>query len=65
MASRKISISSNPVANNYACSNERIIEFSSPQGGGLIAFTLTEDRLTVDVYRQDKTVTVRVGKLDS
>ncbi len=50
------------VANAHAAANERIVEFSSSRGGGLIAFTEYEDKLVVDIYRCDKTVEVRVGK---
>jgi hypothetical protein len=49
------------VANNYTGPNERIIEFSSKSGGGLIAFRETGDRtLLVSVYRLDPTVQVTV-----
>ena len=60
-----VKITTNPVANHYAGPGERIIEFSSDGGGGLIAFTETDAGLIVDVYRQDPTVTVRVGKPDA
>ena len=50
------------VANAHSAANERIIEFSSKSGGGLIAFTEWDGRLIVDVYRCDATVEVRVGK---
>lgn len=63
MASTKITLNTRQVANVYAGPEERILEFSSPNGGGLIAFRLHQDgRLLVDVYRQDATVEVRVGK---
>ena len=61
MASRDIRVNTNPVANHYANSTERIIEFSSPNGGGLIAFRLTEVGMFVDIYRYDATITVRDG----
>ena len=48
------------VANHYAGPNERIIEFSHSNGGGLISFVETDDnRLIVEVYRIDDTVEVR------
>ena len=52
----------NCVASKYAGPTERIIEFSSKSGGGLIAFREHDGKLTVDVYHQDATVEVRVGK---
>lgn len=61
MASRTVSVNTNPVANGYAGPNGRIIEFSSPNGGGLIAFREMDDgTLRVEVYRIDETVTVSV-----
>lgn len=49
----------NCVAQQYAGPNERIIEFSSTQGGGLIAFRECPDgRLLVSVYNIDDTVNV-------
>lgn len=63
MASRKIKINTSPVANNYAGTEEKIIEFSSPAGGGLISFRLRDDgKLGIDVYNYDPTVLVNVGK---
>lgn len=63
MASRNIKINTNPVSNGYAGTDERIIEFSSPNGGGLISFRLSSaGRLSVDVYRTDETVDVRAPK---
>ena len=47
------------VANNYAGPNERIIEFSHNNGGGLISLSPTDDgRLLVAVYNCDATVDV-------
>ncbi len=47
------------VANQYTGANERIIEFSSQFGGGLISFYEQDDgTLSVCVYRCDKTVEV-------
>jgi hypothetical protein len=58
----KPKVNTNPVANNYSAPNERIIEYSSKSGGGLIALRETDDgRLTVDLYRHDDTVDIRVG----
>lgn len=61
----KPKVTTNPVANNYAGPNERIVEYSTRSGlGGLIAFRETDDGLTVDLYRHDEKVAVRVGKPD-
>lgn len=64
MARSKIKVDTSPVADAYAHRpDEKIIEFSSPNGGGLIAFRVTDDgRLRVDVYRADPSVDVVVGK---
>jgi len=45
-------------ADNYAGPDERIIEFSSSAGGGLIAFLVNEDELMVHVYHEDPSVRV-------
>jgi len=63
MPSRKITINTNPVANGYTGRDEKIIEFSSPGGGGLISFRLNDkNELDVSVYRTDDTVTVALAK---
>ena len=68
MARSGISINKNPVADQYSASNEKIIEFSSPNGGGLIAFRLLDGKhagyhvFRVDIYRTDPTVEVSLGK---
>lgn len=50
------------VADHYHGPGERIVEFSSPNGGGLISFFMREDGvLSVDLYRLDPTVVVRVS----
>lgn len=58
----EIMVNTNCVADTYATLNERIIEFSSPGGGGLISFRLETRamavRLVVEVYRHDPTVVV-------
>jgi len=46
------------VAQKYAAPNERIIEFSSEFGGGLISFRDVDGRLVVSIYRHDSTVIV-------
>lgn len=47
-------------ANQHAGPNERIIEFSSANGGGLISFRdMPDGGLVVDVYRCDASVEVR------
>lgn len=60
---KSIKINTDPVANQYTNPNERIIEFSSPSGGGLISFREQGDGLVVDVYRTDLNVTVLSGKV--
>lgn len=63
MGSRQVRITLDNVANRQASTNERIVEFSSPHGGGLISFFLRDDgTLNVLVYRHDATVTVVEGK---
>jgi len=48
------------VADTYAASNERIIEFGARSAGGLISFRELDDgTLLIDVYRTSGPVTVR------
>jgi hypothetical protein len=63
MARNKIIVNSSPVADRYATPGiEKIIEFSSPADGGLISFRVMDDgALTMDIYRTDPTVIVRLG----
>ncbi|HPW22200.1 MAG TPA: hypothetical protein PLE61_15475 [Vicinamibacterales bacterium] len=64
MAKRSaVKITTNCAANHYTGSNERIVEYSSPHGGGLIAFRSDEESgvLRVDLYRHDPTVKILVG----
>jgi hypothetical protein len=57
-----IRIDTSPVASRYASASGRIIEFDSPSGGGLIAFRMQDDgTLTVEPYRLDETVKVRLA----
>lgn len=49
-------------ANQHTAANERIIEFSSEYGGGLISFRANDGVLHVEVYRTDKTVRVTAPK---
>jgi hypothetical protein len=50
------------VANHYAATGERIIEFGGDAGsGGLISFRMVNGRLVVNVYRTENT-TVKVSK---
>lgn len=60
----KPSVSTRCVANAHTAANERIVEFSSSVGGGLISFREVDGRLIVDVYRCDDTVTVRSNEAD-
>lgn len=63
MTTRKIRVTTRPVADNYTAANERTIEYSSPTGGGLITLSLTDDgKLIVDLHGHDATVDIRVGK---
>lgn len=56
-------VNTNPVANQYTGAGERIVEYSSANGGGLIAFHQTGDgRLIVYLYRHDATVDIRVSE---
>ena len=59
---RPISVITRCVADNYAASNERIIEFIDTAGhGGLISFRILNDdagTLLVNVYNTDKNVKV-------
>lgn len=49
----------NCVANRYTAANERIVEFSSQHGGGLISFReKANGRLEVNIYQMDPTVIV-------
>jgi len=62
MSTRKVKVTLNPVANTYAGTSERIIEYSSPNGGGLISFRLSDDgHLIIDMYREDESVLILVG----
>lgn len=59
----RIKVNTSPVADSYSSRDEKIVEYSSPNGGGLIAFRLMEDgTLRVDLYRHDPTVVVVVGE---
>jgi hypothetical protein len=61
----KPSINVHPVAAQYASRNERILEFSGPDGaGGLISLALENDgTIKVHVYRHERTE-VSVGTAD-
>lgn len=49
-----VKVNTSPVAQRYA--DERIIEYSSPVGGGLIAFLVRDGHLVIEPYRHDDTV---------
>lgn len=53
------------VADAYAPRDERIVEFSSPDGkaGGLISFRVLNGVLQVTVYRTDNTVVTHGAKV--
>ncbi len=62
MGKKRVKVNTKPVAGTYAAGNERIVEFSSPNGGGLISFTVRDNgRLDVSLYRLDSTVDVRTS----
>lgn len=62
MARSQITVNTSPVADHYGQHpTERVIEFSSPNGGGLIAFRMREDgTLSIEPYRLDDTVDVNL-----
>lgn len=71
---RKPRVTVKCVANNYAASFERIVEYSfpgstAPHGylaGGLISFTLDNDgNPHVSLYRHDANVQIHVGQADA
>lgn len=60
---RKVHVNTSPVADHYETRPGRIVEFSHPNGGGLISFMPTEDgKVIIVVYRHDATVEVRTGQ---
>lgn len=66
MRTRKPSVDLKGPASFYAAPDERIIEFSYVNNagelrGGLISFAGSDANLTVDIYRCDPGVVVRVG----
>jgi hypothetical protein len=46
------------VADHYTRGEDRIVEFTSEAGGGLISLRVVNGRLKVEVYRTDDTVDV-------
>lgn len=58
----KPKITTRPVASNYESRDERIIEFTGTNGGGLISVINFADRTRVDVYQQDNGVEVAVSR---
>lgn len=59
---KRPTIISRPVASQYQSPNERIVEFSHDNGGGLISIrALTDGTVAIDIYQQDSTVAVNVG----
>lgn len=63
--SRKVSVNTKPIASHYASPNERIIEFTAPNGkGGLISLFYNEETgvVRVGVYRLDEGVHVDVSE---
>lgn len=62
---RQIHVNPNPVADRHVKDDERIIEYSSEAGGGLIGFYIHNGRLRVHLYRHDETVEITVGGPES
>jgi hypothetical protein len=64
MGKYDIHVNIRPVANHYATPGERIVEYSNKKGdGGLISFRENDEGdLIVELYRHDKSVTIRVGE---
>lgn len=61
MARSKITVNTSPVANRHVYPDEKIIEFDSPNGGGLICFRMRDDgTLVIEPYRLDGTVDVEL-----
>ena len=60
MKTNKPRVIVNCVASNYECNSERIIEFSSGSGGGLISLYDNGETLSVSVYNIDSTVVCKV-----
>lgn len=58
MGKSDVKINASAIAQRYA--DERIIEFSSPNGGGLVAFVERDDQLHIEPYRLDSNVKVNV-----
>ena len=58
----KPSVTTKCPANQYTGPNERIVEFDSSAGGGLISLRVLDGRLHVEVYRTDDTVDVVAPK---
>ena len=58
MRRRDIKIDTRPTADRYAARGERIVEFTTPNGSGLISIRLTEHGVDVEVHHTDPTVRV-------
>lgn len=58
---RKAKVTVNCVASKYEMPEEKIIEFTFPDGtGGLIQFDAYDNRDTVIVYQQDANIQVSI-----
>jgi len=54
-------VNTSPVASRYAAPDERVIEFSSEVGGGLINLYERNGKLHVQIYNCDPSVRVMVN----
>jgi hypothetical protein len=66
MPTNKIKVNTKPIAEQYSRTGERILEISSPGGGGLMSLQLREREggppyLYVELYRLDAQVEVVVS----
>ncbi len=56
---KRIKVTTRCVADRYSAPNEKIVEFSSDVGGGLVSFRIGADNhMHIQVYRTDPNITV-------
>lgn len=61
MKANKPRIIVNCIASHYACDNERIIEYSLNEQGGLISLRNIEGKLHISLYRHEKDVKITIS----